>query len=60
MYLRGVSTPPKFGSELLGSKGPGFGSLDQKRTSCAFVGTAVLSKKFPLEKRFARSSRGVG
>ncbi len=27
MYLRGVSTPPKFGSELPGPKGPGFGSL---------------------------------
>ena len=29
MYLRGVSTPPKFGSELPGPKGPGFGSLDE-------------------------------
>ena len=29
MYLGGVETPPKFGSELPGPKGPGFGSLDE-------------------------------
>ncbi len=28
--LEGVSTSPKFGSELPGPKGPGFESLDQK------------------------------
>ncbi len=29
VYLGGVSTPPKFGSELPGPEGPGFGSLDE-------------------------------
>ncbi len=35
MYLGGVSTPPKFGSELPGPKGPGFGSLDEKAQQIA-------------------------
>ncbi len=29
VYLGGVSTPPKLGSELPVPEGPGFGSLDQ-------------------------------
>ena len=30
MYLGGVSTPPKFGSELPVPEGPGFGSVEEK------------------------------
>ena len=38
MYLRGVSTPPKFGSELPSPEGPGFGSLDENESGMGRVG----------------------
>ena len=38
VYLGGVSTPPKFGSELPVPEGPGFGSLDEDLVDAAFRG----------------------
>ena len=43
VYLGRVSTPPKFGSELPGPKGPGFGSLDEEFTP--FQKAAALKER---------------
>ena len=46
VYLGGVSTLPKFGSELPGPKGPGFGSLDKNAAIVSMVATKTHKSIF--------------